>query len=93
MIIGININGTSTTQCYSPKIHVDLENNIHTTWISSGESENNPFQHFSSVYAKKSVNSTRWSDIKTLYNPNNEISFTPQLVVDLTKLVNSFSWK
>ena len=82
IIINFNNNGFSTIQCYGPEIDVDLENNIHTTWISSEESEDHASQHFSFVYAKKSMNSTCWSDIKTLYNPTKDISFDPQLAVD-----------
>jgi hypothetical protein len=48
-------------ECYNPQICVDFENNVHTIWTFS----EGPILE----YIKKPVNSTSWSDIKTLYTP------------------------
>ena len=48
-------------ECYNPQIYVDFENNVHTIWTFS----EGPILE----YTKKPINSTSWSDIKTLYNP------------------------
>jgi len=77
-----SIKSSGTIQCYSPQIYVDFENNIHTTWTSSGESDDFLIQQYSLVYAKKSMNSTSWSDIKTLYTPTDDIYQDAEFIVD-----------
>ena len=69
-----------TFQCYSPQIYVDFENNIHTTWTLSDEFDGG--QKYFLDYTKKSVNSTNWSDVKTLYTPKDNIFENAEFVVD-----------
>lgn len=54
--------------CYSPQIYVDHENTVHTSWTSSHESDYIA-QKSSLKYTQKPINSTKWSDCKTLYTP------------------------
>ena len=67
-------------ECYNPQIFVDFENNIHTTWTLSDEFDGG--QKFILEYTKKPVNSTHWSDIKTLYSPSENIFEDAEFVID-----------
>lgn len=67
-------------ECYYPQIYIDFENNIHTTWTLSDEY--NDGQKFILDYTKKPVNSTHWSDVKTLYTPIDDIFEDAEFVVD-----------
>ena len=69
-----------TCECYYPQIYIDFENNIHTTWTLSEESDG--MQKFILDYSKKPVNSTHWSDIKTLYAPIENIFEDAEFVID-----------
>jgi len=69
-----------TFECYNPQIYTDFENNIHTTWTLSDEFDGG--QKYILDYTKKPMNSTHWSDIKTLYTPIDEIFEDVEFVVD-----------